>query len=194
MSIYTQMINSFTRLFDDIQDIEIKNKLLISVLHAGKKVLQRTHNEHFKYKSIMQQDHINKTYQKPSLGASAGASIGTLVGGTFASLLSLTLPIVSSVATANAVSYYAQTNFKKNTARKIAALYNDNDIKNKFMNKVKETYFDNLERELKEIIDSYTYKCDKKTGSFIEKIEEAIDVENLIQVTGVFDELAHLTS
>lgn len=184
MSIYTQMVEKFTRLFDDIQDIEIKLKLLESVMHVSEKVLQRVRNENIKYKSIVQRDNVNQTDKKTSLGT----SIGALAGGALVSLLPLTLPIVSGAATAGAVSYYAQTNFQKNTARKIVSLYNEHNIKKKFTDEVIDTYFVPLETELKKIVDSFTYKINEKTENFIQKIEEAIDAESLIQ-----DKLDQLT-
>lgn len=121
-------------------------------------------------KAIMQRsDHDSlKAMQRMLAG-------GTLAAGVAATMvLSVFTPIIAGAAAADTVAYYAQTNFKKNTAKKIVSLYEKHGIKDSLSQKFITRYFVTLENKLKEIIDSFAFQGDEQAIELTEKILEVI--------------------
>lgn len=100
---------------------------------------------------------------------------GTLAAGVAAATaLSIFTPIIAATAAADVAAYYAQTNFKKNTAKKIVSLYEKHGIKKNLSEKLISEYFVTLENELKGIIDSFSFQGDENALKLTDKILEVI--------------------
>lgn len=100
---------------------------------------------------------------------------GIAEAGVTASLVPIAGLIPSSIAAAGAMaaSYYAQTNFIKNTAKKVESIFDDKKICDDIWNKLCDKYFDPLSKKLIDILktaDSGNNKNNEMT--LIERLEQ----------------------
>lgn len=80
----------------------------------------------------------------------------------------------ASIAGAAVSSYYAQTNFDKNMAKKLVSSYNAQHVKESLSDKMIQRYFKPLREELFNIVNNSSLKGDAKIVELIDKILEVV--------------------
>lgn len=107
---------------------------------------------------------------------------GVLSGLTLATALlpvtGITMALTSLAATA-VTSYYAQTNFEKNMARKIVSSYDSHDVKKKISCRMVIKYFEPLKNDLLFIAGGAESQSDPEAVALSERILEFIGSQNL---------------
>lgn len=107
-------------------------------------------------------------------GLLIGANVGTIV--TAAALLpglipiAAIMPIAIGTASSDVLSYYAQTNFEKNTAKKMVSTYNNKNVCEKMIETFSKKYFESIKSKLMVAIDSSSQEPDDQAIELIEKI------------------------
>lgn len=106
---------------------------------------------------------------------------GVLLGTGLGAVVSMGLFPVSgiitgaaSIAGAAVSSYYAQTNFDKNMAKKLVSSYNAQHVKESLSDKMIQRYFKPLREELFNIVNNSSLKGDAKIVELIDKILEVV--------------------
>lgn len=106
---------------------------------------------------------------------------GVLLGTGLGAVVSMGLFPVSgiitgaaSIAGAAVSSYYAQTNFDKNMAKKLVSSYNAQHVKESLSDKMIQRYFKPLREELFNIVNNSSLKGDAKIVEFIDRILEVV--------------------
>lgn len=84
--------------------------------------------------------------------------------------ISALIPIVTFAASGVVASYYAQTNFEKNMAKKLVSSYNEQDVYKKLSDEIISDCFKPLQDELLNVVGNSTSKEVKKTTEVIDRI------------------------
>lgn len=99
----------------------------------------------------------------------AGLALGSTIAGVLFPISGIAAGITAAAGTI-VTSYYAQTNFEKNMAKKIVSSYNVQGVKEKFMEKIISKYFRPLRDELVAMVGGAELQGDEKAAGLIDRI------------------------
>lgn len=174
-----QIIEKFKEVKYDVGSTDIINNLTDRIMCICYRIIYLYGNkdDKQKFKKVFsQQKNKSDAENSEMIGRILGEKIGMVARNSIAVgmlfPISMITPIVTGAAGASAMAYYAQTNFEKNTAKKIVSLYNTQNIEQRLSEEIITKYFVSLKNELIGIVESSTNQGDKQTIKLIDNILE----------------------